>query len=275
MSKIKLVINIFFFFFFFLNPSFVLAENSKSSNQYEIEIIEKLISEIDNVKSDDVVKYILNLDYDLYNRKDKMYSNCIIRKLVSKICKEVPFYTIKNPNVLAYINENENNEIYDDQNVWKKIKTWVLLRPGLMELENKNSVEEQEDEYERFLKRRNDLLGKIIKNRSDYTLILTYLLLLDGAELDYEERPADFLTCEENLKKLIIDYPNSEFAYYATQQLASYYDIKGDSQKAIEELEKLINNTSNFYSGAGDFHSSIAGELLTLYRNEGNKEKIL
>jgi len=273
MNKIKIVIVLSLSVILF-NIQNVYAENFKFENQYEVEIIEKILSEIDAVKPDNTSLYIINFNYDFYNRKDKMYSNYIIKSLVSKLCKTVPFYTINMPEITEYIKENESNEVYDDQNIWKKIKTWILLRPGLMELERKNSIKEQEEEYEKYLKRRNELLEKIIQHRSEYSMILRYLSLLDGPQLDYEERPDDFIKSEEALKKLIADYPNSEFAYYASQQLASFNDVKGNPQKAIKELENLINNTKNFYSGAGDFHSSIAGKLLTLYREAGNKEKV-
>lgn len=273
MKKI-IIIFVFIFLYLSLNPILAAAANFKFTNQYEVEIIEKLISDIKAVKSDDLPMYILNFNYDFYNHKDKMYSNFIVKSLVSKLCKTVPFYTINVPEITEYIKENESNDAYDDQNVWKKIKTWILLRPGLMELERKNSIKEQEEEYEKLLKRRNELFGKIIQQRTEYAMILKYLSLLDGPKLNYKERPEEFKNYEEKLKNIITSYPNSEFAYYAAQQLALFNDTKGDSQKAIKELENLINNTENFYSGAGDFHSSIAGKLLTLYRDADNKEKV-
>lgn len=250
------------------------ANGFKFSNQYEVELIENLIKEIQSVSPDEITEYILNFNYEFKNHKDKMYSVCVIKKLVGKLCKENNFYTMNEPKIENYIKENEFSEIYDDENIWKKIKTWILLRRGLMELENKNSIKEQEEEYEKYLKRRNELLDRISKNSNSYAPILTYLSLLDGAELNYEEAPDEFIKCEDKLNSLIRDYPKSEFAKYAEIQLASNYDDKGDTQKAIEELEKIINTTDNFYSGAEDFHSSIAGDLLTLYRSIGNKEKV-
>jgi len=272
------LIIIILFFSFLMSFNFASANDNLNkyifSNPYEIELIENLITEINNIEPNKISDFILGFNYDLKNRKDKMYSNCIIRLLVSNLCKKNLFYTMTDPKTSKFIEENLSNEIYDDENVWKKIKTWILLRPGLMELEKKRSIKDQEKEYEKYFMQRNELITKIIKNKNEYAPLLTYLSLLDGAALDYEERPNDFIKCEEKLKHLIKDYPDSEFAQYSAQQLASFYEVKGDPPKAIAELEKIINNSPNFYSGGGDFHSSIAGKLLTLYRDNGNKEKV-
>ena len=271
----KILMKILFILMVFLtNINIVLAEDFKFSNQYEVEIIESLEKEIESIPYNKMVDYILNFNYDLKNHKNKMYSVSIIKELSYKLCKEHQFYTMNEPKVSEFIKENEYNEIYDDENILKKIKTWILLRPGLMELESKNSVQEQNEEYEKYLKRRNDLFERIINNNKAYAPILAYLPLIDGAELNYKEFPNEFIKFEEKLNNLIKNYPGTEFASYAELELASNYDDKGEPQKAIEELEKLMAKTDNFFSGAGDFYSDIAGELLTLYKERADKEKM-
>jgi tetratricopeptide (TPR) repeat protein len=238
--------------------------------EYEVSLINELKSSIHKLnRLDQVINYLLNFDFDLKTHKNKFYVIEIITMLWKKISlfeatrtsssnMNTPFL-LENPKILQFVNAHENIEEYNDDEILKKLITWIFLKPiG--------------SEKDLCIERRIKLLNKIIENNIEYAPIIYYLLVV--IDEYYDRSSLHQLRDRDMIKTIIEKYPQSEFAAHAYIDIACLYAQIGQNKNAIQTLnEMFLKFKNNFFLGTSDLFSSAYSEMVRYYYRDDNKEK--
>lgn len=240
--------------------------------EYEVKFIkdfkcnlEKVSYEADKKLDDNIlIEYVLKFKFDIDSNKNKFYTIFIINSLADEL-ENNTYDMAKNEIAKNFILHHETSNDYSDNNIWNKFLTWIIMR---------NSIQAKLDSY--FLKRRKALLNNIIRNNHNYSSIASYLL--------YEIEGLWPIKCStekihesiENYKNIIAQNPNSEIAGFASVLILSMYvRYSKEYNKAIEQSKEIITKYKNFYYGTNDLYFDTYVELIEMYKQQNDKDKVI
>ena len=105
---------------------------------YEVKLVDDLqsaLAKFNKVRqSSEFLNYILNYKYDIKSSKNKFYTINIIT-IISENISSMPVWDdsspalFKYPEILNFVTANEFSNDYNDISIWKKILTWIFLKP--------------------------------------------------------------------------------------------------------------------------------------------------
>lgn len=236
--------------------------------QYEVDLLNSVLTKINGQNDKDFKNFILNFEYDLKQHKDRAYSIDVIVALQDKLMESC-YKIINDKDFLNFIFKYETSPDYDEPTIWKKVVTFVLLRYG----NHDNSSDY--DEYIKTMLRRREILKKIIENNSEYAPIMSYLLFVMDGDMIGVNPPSEVLEAKVKELQLLIDkFSNSEFAPLAKIEIGMNYFNSRKYTEAIKCYEDVINSYKNCYIGRGDLYTDAYCELVKVYEALKDSEKI-
>lgn len=222
-------------------------------------LIKTALNEIGSCDLKNIIEFITNMNYELKKHKNKLYTAIIIQNLLEKV--KAADIIINNDSCRKFLLTHENNAANDDNGTWKKILVWILLRPGVKEINHYNAIE-----YYRFSLRRQQILRNIIVNNPSCAPLASYLLIVsDGLETGMNAQSLVIDQKIESLQSIIDHYPNSEFAAGAMINIMGCYTSCGKIDKAIQICRSVNEQFKNFHIGLNDLYSEMYLDLVNKF----------
>jgi len=240
--------------------------------EYEVKFIKDFTCNLENasyesdIKCDDniLIDYVLKFKFDIDSNKNKFYTIFIIKALADEL-ENNTYDMAKNEIAKNFIIQHETSKDYSDSNIWNKFLAWIIMR---------NSTQAKLNTY--FLKRRKTLLNNIIINNHNYSAIASFLLYENEGLWPIKCSEEKIHKSIENYKKIIAINPNSEIAGAASVLILSMYiRYSKEYNKAIQQCKDIITKYKNFYYGTNDLYFDAYIEMIEMYKQQNDKEKII